>query len=278
MEGPRCTADADCDDGLVCNGVERCGTASERCVRGIPLDCDDGVSCTHDMCVEPDGACSSTPNDSLCGGDARCALGSGCIVSCGPGITCDPVAPGCGCASDEACTLNTGVPECGAAGTSLHGEVCDGTTSCVAGTQCYSLDVLYDPPRQSVCRTLCHDDSDCPSGARCNGPVGSDDTRACTQPCDLANDATCPPGTACHPLTFLGSIYADCAVLGDSPRGGTCSTTNDCQAGLLCIDTEASGRRCLDFCRTNSDCLGSESCYFLTVPLIIRRIEYGICF
>ena len=31
-----CHADADCDDGLFCDGAETCDTAAGRCVRGAP--------------------------------------------------------------------------------------------------------------------------------------------------------------------------------------------------------------------------------------------------
>ena len=43
-----CTSDAECDDGFVCNGFERC--AVDRCVPGAAPDCDDGTACTLDVC------------------------------------------------------------------------------------------------------------------------------------------------------------------------------------------------------------------------------------
>ena len=43
--------DANCDDGLWCNGVETCDPAT-GCVAGTPLDCDDANACTTgDVCV-----------------------------------------------------------------------------------------------------------------------------------------------------------------------------------------------------------------------------------
>jgi hypothetical protein len=34
-----CNADADCDDGNACTGVERCDTSTHQCVGGTPVDC-----------------------------------------------------------------------------------------------------------------------------------------------------------------------------------------------------------------------------------------------
>ena len=46
-----CSSDADCDDGLFCNGAETCDTGTGECLPGTPVDCDDGVGCTVDACI-----------------------------------------------------------------------------------------------------------------------------------------------------------------------------------------------------------------------------------
>ncbi len=43
--------DAECDDGIPCNGLETCNT-QEGCVDGAAVDCDDEDACTDDSCVE----------------------------------------------------------------------------------------------------------------------------------------------------------------------------------------------------------------------------------
>jgi len=53
-----CQVDFDCDDGLLCNGVESCSGGS--CVAGEPLICLDNDPCTADACEEGLG-CSYTP-------------------------------------------------------------------------------------------------------------------------------------------------------------------------------------------------------------------------
>jgi len=55
-----CLGDADCDNGIACDGVETCDLAATRCVAGAPVHCNDGDSCTDDHCEEPSGECSST--------------------------------------------------------------------------------------------------------------------------------------------------------------------------------------------------------------------------
>ena len=56
--GVGCLSDEECDDGLVCNGVERC--LETRCRRGPALVCDDHDECTDDACEEPTG-CAIEP-------------------------------------------------------------------------------------------------------------------------------------------------------------------------------------------------------------------------
>jgi hypothetical protein len=62
---PSCEDDSDCDDGLICSGLERC--LDGRCWSGRPLRCDDGDACTEDLCLEPLG-CRYAPIDAACQG------------------------------------------------------------------------------------------------------------------------------------------------------------------------------------------------------------------
>jgi hypothetical protein len=54
-----CTADADCDDGLACNGAETCDPATLSCIPGTPVECT-GV-CDTGVCIDPDGFCEQIP-------------------------------------------------------------------------------------------------------------------------------------------------------------------------------------------------------------------------
>ena len=57
-------SDALCDDGDVCTGVETCDAALD-CQAGTPLDPDDGVACTDDVC-DPVTGVANVPNDGNC--------------------------------------------------------------------------------------------------------------------------------------------------------------------------------------------------------------------
>jgi hypothetical protein len=56
---PQCVTDADCDNGLFCDGQERC--QEERCVPGAPLVCMGSTACAVVACDEVTRACTTTP-------------------------------------------------------------------------------------------------------------------------------------------------------------------------------------------------------------------------
>jgi hypothetical protein len=74
-----CAADAECDDGNVCNGTERC--LGGRCALGAPLVCDDSDACTESVCLPDAGGCESFLRDADGDGAASEALGM-CGLDC----------------------------------------------------------------------------------------------------------------------------------------------------------------------------------------------------
>ena len=58
--GP-CETNADCSNGLVCDGEEQC--VDGECLPGEALECDDEDSCTMDDCDEDEGGCIYKPLD-----------------------------------------------------------------------------------------------------------------------------------------------------------------------------------------------------------------------
>ena len=112
---PECSVDADCNDGLFCNGSETCNAGS--CQSGAAVVCDDGVSCTVDVCDELVDSCTSTTDDSLCNdglfctGTETCDLFLGCQAGSDPcgGDFCDESTDSCGtCApKGDACDVNS---------------------------------------------------------------------------------------------------------------------------------------------------------------------------
>ncbi|MFQ5415352.1 MAG: S8 family serine peptidase, partial [Phycisphaerae bacterium] len=59
-----CTTDAECDDGVFCNGAETC--VSGACVAGTAVDCNDGIGCTDDACNEATDSCDNVVNNANC--------------------------------------------------------------------------------------------------------------------------------------------------------------------------------------------------------------------
>lgn len=61
--------DANCDDGLFCNGIETCD-ALLGCQAGIAPNCDDALNCTDDSCDptanDGTGSCVNAPSDADC--------------------------------------------------------------------------------------------------------------------------------------------------------------------------------------------------------------------
>jgi hypothetical protein len=97
--GETCFEDADCDDGRYCNGVEAC--VNGTCVAGTPVECDDGIACTLDMCDESQGGCEHDVVHHRCEAgqscDARLGCQSHCVVA-----TCAGQTYACGnCVDDD---------------------------------------------------------------------------------------------------------------------------------------------------------------------------------
>ena len=76
---PLCASDEDCDDGVFCNGAERCD-AEAGCMAAERESCDDDDTCTNDECDEGTQSCTQTPLDLDSDGDldAACPGGGDC--------------------------------------------------------------------------------------------------------------------------------------------------------------------------------------------------------
>ena len=74
-----CTSNADCDDGIWCNGAETCNTVNGQCEVATPA-CDDGLICTDDVCTELTQSCSNVPVTcpNLPGSTGECLENGGC--------------------------------------------------------------------------------------------------------------------------------------------------------------------------------------------------------
>jgi hypothetical protein len=94
----RCRAtpdDTKCDDGLYCNGIEKCDPR-RGCVPGAVVDCSSGDTCVIDRCIEETRKCESFPRDS--DGD-----GDGTAICVGKGNDCDDSDPTVSSKAKEIC-------------------------------------------------------------------------------------------------------------------------------------------------------------------------------
>jgi hypothetical protein len=135
-----CSIDADCNDGLYCNGVETCNTLTMLCVSAAADVCDDSVPCTTDSCNETTDSCDHTATDILCDDgnlctDDVCGLTAGCQHN-------NNVAP---CSDDNACTdddtCSQGVCTAGPAldcddNVACTADSCDPLTGCLSADTC----------------------------------------------------------------------------------------------------------------------------------------------
>ncbi len=255
--GRPCSQDADCDDGLWCNGQERC--IDGRCRPGEPVDCSHaGDACNAGVCDEQADACTTEPaaagaacDDGLfctvgdqcdgagsCSGQPRdCPAGSACqraecdeqagactLVALADNTPCDD---GLYCNVGEACQAGEctggGPRDCSAAGGGCADGVCDEQQDDCIGTD------LPDG-------TPCDDGDPCTVDDACAAGDCLGDTKDCSALDDACNQGRCDPldGACIAEPANEGQPCDDglACSLGDRCLEGACQPTGlvDCSA------------------------------------------------
>ncbi len=275
-------SDANCDNGLYCDGAETCNAVSD-CQAGTAVNCDDAVGCTADSCNEATDSCDNVTNDAACDNGLFCDGAETCdaVSDCQPGtaVNCDD---GVAC-TDDSC--NEATDSCDNAANDANcdnGLWCDGAETCNAVSDCQAGG---DPCPGQSCDEAgdacvdCLTNGDCDDGAYCNGAetcaagvcqagtaVDCDDGVGCTA--DSCNEGTdscdnAPNDAACDDALFCNGSE-------------TCHATLDCQAGTAvnCDDgvacTDDSCNEATDSCDNVANnancpddavfCNGTESC------------------
>ncbi|HEY2772457.1 MAG TPA: dockerin type I domain-containing protein [Candidatus Binatia bacterium] len=259
-----------CDDGIFCNGVDRClqGSCSQHA--GNPCHGPDGDGNCSESCNEFGKACNGhDPDGSVCDDTKFCngsdhCLGGGCTVH--SGNPC-PGADGDGNCS-ESC--NESAENCKGAdpnGSKCdNGLFCDGSDTCSGGTcSVHSGSPCPGPDGDSNCAESCSeaakncsakdaDGSPCNDGVFCNGAdtclngtcsvhagspcPGPDGDGNCAESCNEATascNAADPNGSACNDGVFCNGA--------DTCSGGTCSV----HAGSPCPGPDGDGN-CAESC------------------------------
>lgn len=181
-----CTEDADCDDGMFCNGVESCDVESGLCV--ALSSCPpflDGCVIRGGLCDEATDSCLDQPNHGDCDDGLFCNGVESCDVATGSCValsSCPPFQDGCvtrGGLCDEAtdtCMDVANDAECD------DGLFCNGVESCdIVTGGCVALGSC--PPQMPV-------------GCVRPGFICDESTDSCL---DELDDAKCPTGDTCQP-------------------------------------------------------------------------------
>lgn len=224
---------ADCDDGLYCNGVETCSNGN--CVAGTPPNCNDGISCTVDSCDETNNVCKHVANNAACNdgqycnGSEVCNLTQGCkpgtAPNCSDGVAC--TTDTCNEANDT-CVHTTNNAACN------DGQFCNGTETCHITQGCKAGTPVNCADAFSCTTDSCDESTDsckhkpvnsaCNDGLYCNGVESCSATQGCI--------AGSPPNC---------SDNVSCTTDACNESNDTCShTTNNtaCNDGLYCNGTE----------------------------------------
>jgi len=180
-----CTKNADCDNGLFCDGSESC--VAGACVKGTAPNCADAVNCTVDSCDETSHACKHATNDAacsdglFCNGTETCNAVTGCVagtpVQCADGISC--TTDSCN-ESAKSCQHAANNALCSDGLFCDGSETCNPSTGCVAGTN------------PCAAGTSCNEQTDsCACVPQCSNKQCGDN--GCGGTC-----GTCGSGQACN--------------------------------------------------------------------------------
>ncbi len=276
---------AACDNALFCDGIETCDPLLD-CQPGTPINCDDGVTCTADLCEELLNGCTHEPVGAACDNGLFCDGFETCdsLFDCQPGTpeTCDDAIS---CTVDSCSPVTDDCDNIPDDTLCDDGLFCNGTEFCDFAADC---DVGADPCPGQFCDEVgdacvgCVSDLDCDDGVFCNGaetcdalgvcqagtPVTCDDGVSCTL--DFCDEA----GGACINLPF--DSVCDNGLFCDGAE--TCDSLLDCQPGtpVDCDDAVActadSCNEAFNVCQNVADhaicdnglfCDGTEFCQVL---------------
>ena len=245
-----CSSDAECDDGLFCNGAEVCNAGS--CEAGTPPSCDDAVGCTTDSCNELADRCDHTPVDSVCDDGLYCNGSETCNVlnDCQAGAdpcpegTCDEAGDTCdlGCQNDAECddgVFCNGVEVCNAGSCESGTPVsCDDGVGCTTDACNENTDSCDHTPVDSVCddgqfcngSETCDAVNDCQAGADpCPGGTCDEGSDSCDLGCQ--SDAECSDGLFCNGIETCSG--GSCLPGADPCPGQTCFEATDTCGGVV---------------------------------------------
>jgi hypothetical protein len=262
VEVQGCTTDAECNDGLFCNGLESC--VEGICQNGTPVDCNDNVNCTDDACNEASDVCDHIPNNAncddgvYCNGLETCDASNGCLAGtpvaclddflfCTGDEICDEATDSCistGSPCDEGVPCNEVNDACEPSsctnGVCDEGEDCNSCPQdCIGGSGAGSCDACFKGSCDGICNPKKEGSecSDCaPTVSWCCGDgvcEGDEDGGNCAIDCGAPS--SCPDGT-CNEDENSCSCPEDCGAPPSKETSCTDRIDNDCDSATDCDD------------------------------------------
>ncbi len=275
-----CTSDANCSDGVYCNGAEKCNLQNHKCEKGILIDCNSlNDQCNSGVCDENVDKCiaNPVPNGTTCNDNLFCNTGEVCNNGkCGNGGVRD-------CSDYNILGISTclwdpdGLDytwDFRSSFTSICNEELD---KCAVGD--YNITHIVD----EKCAE-CLGDSDCPQPEnacmenRCQNYKCALTPKPSTTSCN--NGAYCDGADRCdgNGMCLATGSSVDCSGLDDQcnsgvcdenvdkcianpvPNGTTCNDNLFCNVGEVCDNGKCESGQARD-CSDNN-ILGISSCFW----------------
>ncbi len=290
---------APCNDGIFCNGADRCSNGSCSVHLGNPCPGPDGDGSCSESCDEATDTCTAAdPNASACNDGIFCNGADTCVSGACNGHAGNPCAGADGDANcSESCDETA--DNCLAADPNgsacSDGLFCNGADNCVsgfcnqhAGSPCAGAD------GDANCSESCNEDSDnclaadpnasdCNDGLFCNGADkclagqcsqhagnpcdGSDGDIDCSEVCNEIGDncnGNDPDGSACNDLKFCNGADScqsgSCTGHAGDPCSGPDGDANCAESCLESNDTCTGADPNGSACQDGSFCNGSDTC------------------
>ncbi len=207
-------------------------------------------------------------------------------VGGGEGVCTQDCTSNAQCPSSMTCVVD----KCLKLGSAQHGDPCTKMTDCATGI-CANL--------LGYCSTLCETDADCPfegqcllagvcnagasgkegdvcgpdaktcqSGLKCTYAAQGDTTGICRTRCDVRYEGECPKGTYCEWMwqSWLNQVIGVCSPSnGGLGLGADCGGDAYCLPDLVCADTDGTGAKCRQDCKTTNflGCSNGATCVAL---------------
>ncbi|XCN72690.1 MAG: C1 family peptidase [Candidatus Electrothrix aestuarii] len=234
-----CSSDAECDDGVYCNGQETCNVSTGACEAGTAITCgSDGSFCNgEEVCNEATQSCGSTGDP--CGLGTVCDEAADfCASLCGNGV-CDAGENCSSCPSD--CIGGTAGGTCGGCFKGKCDDICQSNKEDYSCSDCWSSYCCGDGTCEGEENsTNCA--IDCPVPVCGDGVCDAEeDNSTCPADCPVAAQEICDNGLDDDSDGAIDCADSDCFASAACQCGGKNAA---CQSGSECCSNVCRNGKC----------------------------------